>query len=91
MCLGRQIRVVVCQTGLLFVACSAKCRLSTCAHIFFFFRNPSIQTFITFLAGPINPMDPELYQVFMNNNIFFSYAVDGRKIYKDLGGDKVPR
>eukprot|EP00667_Euglena_gracilis_P000627 EG_transcript_628 len=38
--------------------------------------------------GPINPMDPELYQVFMNNNIFFSYAVDGRKIYKDLGGDK---
>lgn len=38
--------------------------------------------------GPINPMDPELYHVFMNNNIFFSYAVDGRKIYKDIGGDE---
>ncbi len=34
-------------------------------------------------------MDPELYHVFMNNNIFFSYAVDGRKIYGDLGGDQV--
>jgi len=38
--------------------------------------------------GPINPMDPELYHVFMNNNIFFSYAVDGRGIYKDIGGDQ---
>ena len=34
-------------------------------------------------------MDQELYHVFMYNNIFFSYAVDGRKIYKELGGDKV--
>eukprot|EP00027_Filamoeba_sp_ATCC50430_P001401 CAMPEP_0168547004 /NCGR_PEP_ID=MMETSP0413-20121227/3799_1 /TAXON_ID=136452 /ORGANISM="Filamoeba nolandi, Strain NC-AS-23-1" /LENGTH=1303 /DNA_ID=CAMNT_0008577217 /DNA_START=67 /DNA_END=3978 /DNA_ORIENTATION=+ len=37
---------------------------------------------------PINPMDPEKAHMYIYNNIFFSYATDGRDIYKDYGGDK---
>merc|ERR1712226_1762429 len=38
---------------------------------------------------PINPMDPKRSYVFIYNNIFFSYAIDGRNVYKDMGGDLV--
>jgi len=38
---------------------------------------------------PINPMDPKRSYVFIYNNIFFSYAIDGRNVYKDKGGDAV--
>jgi protein TIF31 len=33
-------------------------------------------------------MDPEKAHMYIYNNIFFSYATDGRDIYKDYGGDK---
>jgi len=38
---------------------------------------------------PINPMDPKRTFVYIYNNIFFSYAIDLREQYKDIGGDKV--
>jgi len=37
---------------------------------------------------PINPLDPEKSHMFIYNNIFFSYALDGRDLYKDCGGDR---
>jgi len=37
----------------------------------------------------INPMDPKRSHVFIYNNIFFSFAIDGRDQYKDVGGDKI--
>jgi len=37
---------------------------------------------------PINPLDPEKAQMYIYNNIFFSYALDGRDFFKDFGGDK---
>jgi hypothetical protein len=37
---------------------------------------------------PINPLDPEKAHMYIYNNIFFSYATDGRDFYKDIGGDK---
>lgn len=38
---------------------------------------------------PINPMDPKRSHVFIYNNIFFSFAIDGRNVYRDCGGDLV--
>eukprot|EP01132_Coremiostelium_polycephalum_P009177 gene9177-11250_t len=40
---------------------------------------------------PINPLDPERAQMFLYHNIFFSYPLDTRDIYKDCGGDKAAR
>eukprot|EP00742_Colponemidia_sp_Colp-10_P008460 GILJ01009165.1.p1 GENE.GILJ01009165.1~~GILJ01009165.1.p1 ORF type:complete len:1352 (+),score=315.80 GILJ01009165.1:74-4057(+) len=37
--------------------------------------------------APINPMDAEKAFVYVFNNIFFSYAVDSRDVYKEAGGD----
>jgi len=37
---------------------------------------------------PLNPSDPERGWMFLYNNIFFSYATDGRDYYKTYGGDK---
>lgn len=37
---------------------------------------------------PINPLDPEKAFMYIYNNIFFSYALDGRDIFKDIGGDR---
>eukprot|EP01114_Cavostelium_apophysatum_P000309 TRINITY_DN1028_c0_g1_i1.p1 TRINITY_DN1028_c0_g1~~TRINITY_DN1028_c0_g1_i1.p1 ORF type:complete len:1242 (+),score=350.36 TRINITY_DN1028_c0_g1_i1:187-3726(+) len=37
---------------------------------------------------PINPMEPEKSHMYIYNNIFFSYATDGRDIFKDCGGDR---
>jgi protein TIF31 len=37
---------------------------------------------------PINPLDPEKAHMYIYNNIFFSYAVDGRDFFKEYGGDK---
>lgn len=31
---------------------------------------------------PINPLDPEKAYMYIYNNIFFSYALDGRDIFK---------
>lgn len=38
---------------------------------------------------PVNPMDPPRQYVFIHNNIFFSFAIDGRDLYEKFGGDKV--
>jgi len=40
---------------------------------------------------PINPGDPDRTHVYLYNNIFFSFAVDGRNMYKGMGinGDMV--
>jgi len=37
---------------------------------------------------PINPLDPERAHMYIYNNIFFSYATDGRDFYKEYGGDR---
>ena len=37
---------------------------------------------------PINPLDNEKSFMYIYNNIFFSYAMDGRDLYKEYGGDK---
>lgn len=37
---------------------------------------------------PINPLDPEKAHMYIYNNIFFSYAIDGRDFYKEYGGDR---
>lgn len=37
---------------------------------------------------PINPLDNEKAHMFIFNNIFFSYALDGRDFYKQYGGDQ---
>jgi len=37
---------------------------------------------------PINPLDPEKAHMYLYNNIFFSFAMDGRDFYKEFGGDK---
>lgn len=38
---------------------------------------------------PINPLDSERSHMYIYNNIFFSFAVDNRDAYKEIGGDKV--
>jgi protein TIF31 len=37
---------------------------------------------------PINPLDPEKSHMYIYNNIFLSFAVDSRDLYKDTGGDR---
>jgi len=37
---------------------------------------------------PVNPLEPERAHMFIYNNLFFSYALDGRDMYKDWGGDR---
>jgi len=37
---------------------------------------------------PINPLDPDRAHMYIYNNIFFSYATDGRDFYKEYGGDR---
>lgn len=39
--------------------------------------------------APINPLDPERAHMYIYNNIFFSFAVDSRDLYKDIGGDRL--
>jgi protein TIF31 len=36
---------------------------------------------------PINPMDAKKSHLYIYNNIFFSYALDGRETFKEVGGD----
>jgi protein TIF31 len=38
---------------------------------------------------PINPLDNERSHMYIYNNIFFSFALDSRDTYKDIGGDKI--
>jgi len=38
---------------------------------------------------PVNPMEAPKQHVFIYNNIFFSFAVDGRDLYTEAGGDRV--
>ncbi len=38
---------------------------------------------------PINPLDPERSHMYIYNNIFFSFALDSRDTYKDIGGDNI--
>lgn len=37
---------------------------------------------------PVNPMDPELSHMFINNNIFFSQGYDSRDQYERYGGEE---
>jgi len=39
-------------------------------------------------VSPINPMDEPKGHMYVWNNIFFSFAVDGRDTYKEMGGDR---
>jgi len=36
---------------------------------------------------PINPMEPKKCHLYIYNNLFFSFALDGRDVFKDVGGD----
>jgi protein TIF31 len=38
---------------------------------------------------PINPLDNERSHMYIYNNIFFSFALDSRDTYKEIGGDKI--
>eukprot|EP01117_Protostelium_nocturnum_P011592 TRINITY_DN4206_c0_g1_i1.p1 TRINITY_DN4206_c0_g1~~TRINITY_DN4206_c0_g1_i1.p1 ORF type:complete len:1296 (-),score=607.29 TRINITY_DN4206_c0_g1_i1:314-4201(-) len=37
---------------------------------------------------PINPLDSEKAQMFVYNNIFFSFVCDSRELFKETGGDR---
>src|SRR6185312_13546842 len=39
--------------------------------------------------APVNPLDVPKQHVFIYNHIFFSYAVDSRDMYTDIGGDLI--
>eukprot|EP01113_Clastostelium_recurvatum_P009176 TRINITY_DN1438_c0_g1_i1.p1 TRINITY_DN1438_c0_g1~~TRINITY_DN1438_c0_g1_i1.p1 ORF type:complete len:1305 (-),score=339.28 TRINITY_DN1438_c0_g1_i1:965-4879(-) len=38
---------------------------------------------------PLNPTEPDRAHMFIYNNIFLSFAVDSRDLYKDIGGDSI--
>ncbi len=55
--------------------------LSTC------YRNAS-SAIVEKTVPPLNPLDPERAHMYLYNNIFFSYAMDSRDLFKEYGGDK---
>ena len=40
---------------------------------------------------PLNPFDPKKAHMFLCNNVFFSYGMDGREVFADVGGDEAAR
>lgn len=60
----------------------------------FDFEDAAVKGAMAIVKGdiaPLNPNEPEHAQIFMHNNIFFSFGADGIDIFGEEGGDAAAR